>query len=96
MWKFERKNSKSSISRSARSHTLDFLDVGILSVACESFIVRGNFIECTGVTNLNRQLLYRSEVPTKLLREIALLWREMQKYLFIPRRSFARIRVNNF
>ena len=42
----------------ARSHallahilTLDFLDVGVLSVACESFIVRGNFIECTGVTN---------------------------------------------
>ena len=54
-----KKKSKSSIARSARSHTLDFLDVGVLSVACESFIVRGNFIACTGVKNLNRQLLYR-------------------------------------
>ena len=39
-----KKNSKTSIARSARSHTLDFLDVGVLSVACESFIVRGNCI----------------------------------------------------
>ena len=42
------------LDRFARSHTIDYLDMGILSVACEAFIYSAMSwvicIECTDVT----------------------------------------------
>ena len=32
-------NAKILLARSARSHTIDYIDMGILPIACEVFIV---------------------------------------------------------